>query len=396
MDAHHSPLCEWDVGCSCGGKLSWSGSSAAKLLVFPSLNERAHEGSMPGGVVKQRGRWKGLWYEDGVKKSKVLGSCSEMTKTQAREAVAEIVKRIKKDVSGPMTFGTFVEGPYFDFYGRKWKRSSSENTKQRIRTHLVAAFKDRDIGSFKRDDLQELLDQKGPKLSFSVVDHLRWDMRQIFQMAIAEGHIRLNPAALLFTPKEAKRPKHRTMTVNQIRTAFEVLAIRERVISKLAILSGMRPGEIFGLKWGRISGAAAEVTQRIYRGVVDSPKTHHSVRDAALTNGLVVDLDEWRSMCPKVGTDDFVFSSERGTALSKDNVWRRNMQPNLETAGLGWCNFQVMRRTHATLMRQLKVDPKAVADQLGHTLDVSLNVYTQSPVEDRVPLVNQLEQLVIK
>ena len=37
-----------------------------------------------------------------------------------------------------------------------------------------------------------------------------------------------------------------------------------------------------------------------------------------------------------------------------------------------------MRRTHASLMRDLDVDPKLVAYQLGHTLDVSLNVYAKS------------------
>jgi integrase len=55
-----------------------------------------------------------------------------------------------------------------------------------------------------------------------------------------------------------------------------------------------------------------------------------------------------------------------------------------------------MRRTHATLMRQLKADPKMVADQLGHSVDVSLNVYTQSSVEVHLPLVNQLESLLIQ
>jgi hypothetical protein len=39
----------------------------------------------------------------------------------------------------------------------------------------------------------------------------------------------------------------------------------------------------------------------------------------------------------------------------------------------------------------LKADPKLVADQLGHSLDVSQNVYTQSPVESRLDMVNQLE-----
>jgi integrase len=351
---------------------------------------------MAGGVVKQRGRWKGLWYDaDGVKRSKIVGLCSEMTKTQARDAVAEIVKRTKKDTNHQL-FGPFVEGPFFSFYGRKWKDSTAENTKQRIRTHLVQPFRDKELASFKRDDLQALLDEKGPKLSYSVVAHLRWDMRQIFNMAIAEGFVKLNPAALLFIPREAKRPAHPTMTVEQIKTAFAVLAVRERAIFKLAIISGMRPGEIFGLKWGRMADAAAEVTQRVYRNKIDTPKTQNSVRHAALAEGVVADLEEWRMVCPGSGADDFVFASERGTALSKDNVWRRNMYPALAKVHLGWCNFQVARRSHATLMRQLKADPHQVAAQLGHTVDVNLNTYSQSPVASRKPLVNELEKLVIK
>jgi integrase len=80
------------------------------------------------------------------------------------------------------------------------------------------------------------------------------------------------------------------------------------------------------------------------------------------------------------------------TVLSKDNCWRRSMQPKLEKMGLGWANFLVMRRTHATLMKGLGVDGKLVADQLGHSLDVNQNVYTQSPVESRLAAVNQLER----
>ena len=70
------------------------------------------------------------------------------------------------------------------------------------------------------------------------------------------------------------------------------------------------------------------------------------------------------------------------------------MQPALAKVQLGWANFQVMRRTHSSLMRQMKADPKAVADQLGHTVDVNQNVYTQTSVETRAVLVNDLERLI--
>jgi integrase len=67
----------------------------------------------------------------------------------------------------------------------------------------------------------------------------------------------------------------------------------------------------------------------------------------------------------------------------------------IEDAGLAWVNFQVLRRTHSSLMREEKVDPKVVADQLGHTLDVNLNVYTQTSLERRIEAVETLEATLV-
>ena len=63
--------------------------------------------------------------------------------------------------------------------------------------------------------------------------------------------------------------------------------------------------------------------------------------------------------------------------------------PFLLTAN-SWVNFQVMRRTHASLMNKLEVDPKVMAEQLGHTLDVTLNIYTEAGHERRKKAVNML------
>ena len=84
-----------------------------------------------------------------------------------------------------------------------------------------------------------------------------------------------------------------------------------------------------------------------------------------------------------VSDEAYVFPSERLTPLAMENVWRRTIGPKLGKAGLGWVNFQVMRRTSSTLLHVLGVDGKIVADQLGHTLDVNQNVYTHSPVRLR-------------
>jgi len=101
-------------------------------------------------------------------------------------------------------------------------------------------------------------------------------------------------------------------------------------------------------------------------------------------------------MSPSSGDDNWVFLSENpATPFSRDNCWRRSIQPKLATVGLAWANFQVMRRTHSSLMNDLRVDPKLVADQLGHPLDVNQNVYTRTALERRRAAVEMLEQAVI-
>ncbi len=348
-----------------------------------------------GGVRKQRGRWIGLWYEGGIKKSKVLGFVSEMSKGEAREEVARIVlkERAKREVNRRWKFGEFVEQIYFPFYSRKWKDSTRENNVNRMTVHLVSAFKDRELQSFRRDELQDLLDLKAKApLSFSVVDHLRWDLKQIFDMAVAEGQVERNPALLLFTPNEAATPVRRAMTIDEVRLCLSVLDRRERLIAKFAIMAGMRPGEIFALTWGRLTAKYAEIRQRVYRGTIDTPKTDQSRRQVALPEELLADVESWRRLAVDTRENAWVFPSERMTPLSKDNCWRRYIQTKLAKAGLDWVNFLVMRRTHATLMKALGVDGKLVADQLGHSLDVNQNVYTQSPVESRLDMVNQSEK----
>lgn len=73
----------------------------------------------------------------------------------------------------------------------------------------------------------------------------------------------------------------------------------------------------------------------------------------------------------------------------------RNIKLKLAEIGLGWANFQVMRRTYSTLMGDLGIDGKLVADRCGHTLDVTQNVYRQTPVASRLPVVNQLEEKLL-
>jgi integrase len=326
----------------------------------------------------------------------MLGKASAMTKSQALRNLAEILAPINAKQADPSEiwkFGDFVNQIYLPFYRRKWKSSTIGCNEDRLRHHLTCEFEGRTLRSITRDELQDFLDRKAAVgLSFSTVDHLRWDLRQILEMAVVEGYLQKNPAALLFTPSGTKRPAVRVMTWTEVRLLFSVQDPRGTVVCMLATVAGMRPGEIFGLKWLHVKNDHIEIEQRLYRGKIDTPKTDHSKRSVALSQGLQAAISRWRTDSGEPGLGEWVFPSEtRQTPLSKDNCWRRWIAPKLGPVGLGWVNFQVMRSTHASLMRELKIDPKVVADQLGHSVDVDLNVYAKTALGPRRQALDAFE-----
>ena len=72
------------------------------------------------------------------------------------------------------------------------------------------------------------------------------------------------------------------------------------------------------------------------------------------------------------------------------------MLPKLEKSGLGWATFQVLRKTNASLSKKAGVDPKVAADQRGHGIGVSMEVYTSSDMEQKRAAVNKLEAAVLR
>ena len=112
-----------------------------------------------------------------------------------------------------------------------------------------------------------------------------------------------------------------------------------------------------------------------------------------MSDNLQLAIEAWRDLSGGSDASRWVFASEtRKTPLTPENCWSRYIAPKLKAAHIGWVNFQVLRRTNSSLMRELGVDPKLIADQLGHSLDVGMNVYTESAVERRREALSLFEQ----
>lgn len=88
-------------------------------------------------------------------------------------------------------------------------------------------------------ELQSFLNAKAEKLSRSVVAHLRWDLPSIFRLALAEGYTNRDPTAA--------------------EPYINALEQRERLIARLAIFAGIRPGEILALQRRHVSADCRKV-----------------------------------------------------------------------------------------------------------------------------------------
>jgi integrase len=296
------------------------------------------------------------------------------------------------------TVAQFVGSVYFPVSRRRWKASTTMTTEAVIRAHLLPELGPRLLEKVTREELQALLDVKAAAgLSRSVVEHLRWQMRAIFRLAMGDGAIPFDPTQGLSTPRCGKKPSEkRVMSHEDVYRAMNVLPIREKLIFRLATIEGMRPGEILGLQIRDLSDQSAKVSRRVYRGDVDTPKNGKS-REVALSPGTSTLLREWLNLLPHHRPEAWLFPSENPEkSLMRDNVQRRSIQPKLAQIDLGWVTFQVMRRTNASLAHERRIDLKVAADQRGHGLGVAMEVYTHAGLEQKLEAVRDLDSAVVQ
>jgi hypothetical protein len=160
--------------------------------------------------------WIGKYYEEGEGRTIVLGPCTRMTRGEAAAKLDEILRplneRARRGQNLPTNFKANIATVFLPHKRKSWKESSSRTTIERINTYLMPEFAGTDLREMSRDGLQRFLDRKAEHLSKSVIDHLRWDLKSILQLAVDDGLIKANPAGSLVTPKWAKTTERRVMT----------------------------------------------------------------------------------------------------------------------------------------------------------------------------------------
>jgi len=385
------------------------------------MTKRLQRGSLRKRKSKGVWHWLASWWEDGHRRAKKLKSCAEMTKAQAQEELDKITQRINERAgTAEYTLQGYTRDIVFTWYERKWKPSTAMTTKDRVEHHLLKNLGNKPLSWFTRYNLQDFLDttaasyrtplrskkrkaadqqsadaakqEENIPLSTSTVAHLRWDLRQIFRMAVNDGLLQRSPAELLHAPARQPRPK-RVLSIAELSTILAVLPVRDELIIRLAGISGLRPGEILALRWSDLHEDGLHITRAIYRGTISTPKTHQSIRTAAISKSIRDGFKAWRKLATSTEPGDWIFPNEHGNKpLSHGNYWRRHIEPVLKKLTITDVTFQALRRTAVTLLNANGADPSVIATQMGHTLDVSTNVYNRVGIQRQADAITLLDR----
>jgi integrase len=262
-----------------------------------------------------------------------------------------------------------------------YKQSTQKNHRHIVQKHLLPHFGDKAVAEVTREGIQAYvasLTQAGyaPK----TIDHIHDVLSAVLRTAVKWGHLQDNPAREVDLPAlKTVRPKW-ALTIAQAAQLLDVLPPLARTMVGLVMLSGLRRGEVFALRWRDLDeqGRCLTVREAVYEGTFDTPKTEAGVRQIPLSDAAMTLIADWRARAKGTQPDALVFSTWSGKPISPNNVSRQQVFPACDRLALKRVTWLTLRRTYSSWAHEKGVPGKVVAQLMGHTkVDTTLNVYTQ-------------------
>jgi integrase len=161
------------------------------------------------------------------------------------------------------------------------------------------------------------------------------------------------------------------LTPQQLATLFGTLSGRTRIVVRVGAATGMREGEIFGLRWGDVDlrGRMIHVCRQYTHGeFVEFPKTEAGARSIGIDAKLAAELTGWKlAQKPEHRkAESLVVATRDGGPISASNFLAREFYPALQAADLPRVVFHSLRHTASTILASSNLPPGTVHRILGH------------------------------
>ena len=360
-----------------------------------------------GNIRKRKdGRWEGRFTagHDPATGKQVIKSVLGKTQAEVKEKLKNAMEDAQKvdfTKSGKYTVGTWMDEWFENVAKIKVRASSHQTYKGYIDNHIKPNIGNIPIEKLTTMDLQKFyrkLLTKGrverieakdqPKgLSAKTVRNINQVISSAMDLAVAQKIIPANPTNACELPK-VEHQEMQTIPAEQLQVFLqEAKATGVYEMYYIELATGLRRGELLGLKWQDIDwkNGVIKVRRQVARvdgQIKEAPlKTKNSYRTVTISQQAIEVLKGQK----KKTNDAYVFPSPNGGPISPDSV-NNMLKRVLERAGIPKVRFHDLRHTFATIALQNGVDIKTVSGMLGHfsagfTLDTYAHVTTSAQKE---------------
>ena len=270
------------------------------------------------------------------------------------------------------------------------KPSTAINYRTIAHKHLLPRLKGMQLVQLSAETVQDFVAgfQASPKTVRNVVNCLR----SMWQTAEAWGYVRHDPVRGLRLPQMAKAERP-YFTLEEVRKILAAAPEPYRTFYWLAAETGLRAGELCGLRWCDIGTDELRVRQTIWRGKVQTPKSSAANRPIALSPHLAAVLSTQRAADP----NQLVFRTKKGTGWDANLLVKRKLRPLCAQLGIAPRGLHSFRHGQGTLLDQMNVPVKVRQQRLGHTsAELTLNTYTHAISSDERKFVEELGSKLIQ
>jgi integrase len=294
--------------------------------------------------------------------------------------------------AGKLTVGQYLESCLEDSLRDTVRQSTFERCEQIVRLHIRPALGNLKLKTLSPAHIQGFYrDRLDSGLSPATVQKIHAVLHKAFDQAVRWSLVPRNATEAVKAPRPAPE-QIKPLDSEQVKRLLKAAhGNRFEVLYTLAVTTGLRQGEILGLKWEDIDLANGvtrvrrTLTRRRGRLFLGDPKTKRSRRTVRLTKSAVEALkrhlahqmEQMERLGDLYKDQGLVFATGRGTLVNPSNLRKRSFAPLLEKAGLPSVRFHDLRHTCATLLLSRNVNPKIVSEMLGHaTVSITLDTYS--------------------
>ncbi|MBQ4074927.1 MAG: site-specific integrase [Clostridia bacterium] len=278
-----------------------------------------------------------------------------------------------------ITFGEYVENWLNVYKANQLKPATMATYKKHLHAHVLPAFGKRDITSITTEDIQLFLNER-KHLAKKTLSSMRHFMGGIFKDAVEDGLIESDPTASrrisIPSTKAFEREALPLEVFKEIMGNLDLLQPHDKRMLVLMMFTGMRRGEVLGLRWedidmdhGLIHIQRNVTHSQGNKPIIGTTKSKSGKRDIPLDGYVIECLTPMESK-------GFIFGGNEPITMTTYNNTMKRIRKTIDLHG---ATAHVFRHSYLTYMAGEETDMKTLQSIAGHsTISMTMDRYAHA------------------